>query len=87
MDVGKPETDPKGFPSDAEVRAHGKGLSACLLAHAEMSHRRFLQKFQPTALTATETFLECSCAALRTVPMPTPNSRAIARQEAPWVRS
>jgi hypothetical protein len=52
---------------------------------SEEAESGFPHKSQPVA-AATELFLERSCAALRTVPTPTPSARAIARQEAPWVR-
>lgn len=42
---------------------------------------------QPLTVAAIKFFLECSCTTLRTVPIPTPTSRAILRQDTPWARS
>jgi hypothetical protein len=55
-----------------ESSASVKGSSARILVHTEKFNRRFVHKSQPLAAVGTESFRECSCAALRTVPTPPP---------------
>ena len=65
----------------------GNDSGLYILVMPEGALRGFLRKSQPLAAAATESFLEFLCSTLRTVPTPTPSSRATARQEAPWAHS
>src|SRR5215472_17463853 len=78
---------PKGFLFDVEPQAAGRGTSAHVLVLAQKFQSGFLHKTRLLGAATSKSFLDLSCATRRTVPMPTPNWLATARQEAPWARS
>lgn len=66
-----PRGSRKDFFSAVAPAAPGRGSSASLLVQAEKVLSGFPHKSQPLGAAASESFLQRSCATLRTVPMPT----------------